>query len=246
MTCRICQEEKSLTEDHVPPRAITGGAPMMRRDMADYLQNPNVAKGLIKQNGVKFKTICGDCNSLMGQKYDPEITKLAKFVNLGWGEFGKNYNLSIKLNTSKIIRAVLGHMVASKAQTYSSTFDNFVRNYFFDETALLPDNVHIYYWMYPHKTTVILRDTAIGWIGHDVTFCHILKFHPLGFLITQDEEIPKNCKVPKLSDLGINTDTSLNIPPIIQKHGWPEHPEDDRFVLGGESFTKGTIAVPRD
>jgi hypothetical protein len=181
----------------------------------------------------------------MGSLYDPELIKFARFILLGAGELTKKYELSVQLRPSRIIRSVLGHLVATKNSEHPSTFDDQVRDYLFNSQKLLPENIHVYVWTYPYDATVIVRDIAIGWIGHDVTFCHVLKFYPVGFLITQDTQIPLTIKIPKLKDAKLDHYESIPLPPVIRDFGWPEMPADNRFTMGGQTLTDGTFAIPK-
>lgn len=243
--CRICRIESKLTEDHVPPKSWTGGRAVLSRSINDFIADPNVRRGRIFQNGVKFKTICGKCNSLLGQKYDPELTKLAMYVDMTKGDLLSRFEISFLLKPARIARAVLGHLISGTNQPYFSLFDDQARRYVTNDLESLPTNMKIYYWINPHQETLIARDMAIIWLGHDAVFSHVLKFYPLGFLVTQDAALPSNYILPQLPDCLIDEQVSIKVPPVIHSAGWPEYPSDDRVILGGESYVGGTYAVLR-
>ena len=76
--CNICGEEKKLTSDHVPPKGVNRFTRMELHSVSGAL---NALEGKKKkfrqfQNGVKFRSLCRDCNGgLLGKKYDPALGK---------------------------------------------------------------------------------------------------------------------------------------------------------------------------
>lgn len=242
-SCRICGNTCRLTEDHVPPRSWTTGQATQQRTSLDYFSNPKLKLGRFSQNGVKFKTICGACNSVLGSKYDPEVARLIKLVIAMGGGLSRKYEVAFTTRPSRIIRSVLGHLVAGTNQNYYSEFDVKVKEFLSSEDNRLPSSFRVYYWIHPFEDTVIMRDIAIGWLSGGITFSQVLKFYPLGFLVTQDEEIPAHLKIPYLTDCEVDARVTIPIPPLVEIKGWPEYPDNDRFTLG--RLDNGTHAIPK-
>lgn len=73
--CVICGVFGPLTKDHVPPKgcSVITNSVLSRLTMAtegDRL----VDKTIHIQGGLKFKTICSDCNNArLGAQFDPEL-----------------------------------------------------------------------------------------------------------------------------------------------------------------------------
>lgn len=245
--CRICRVTKKLSDDHVPPRGWTGGAPVLQRDFLNLLNGPQVVRGKTKQNGTKFHTICGDCNSLLGGKYDPELIKLANFTKLFLlRDLPNKYQISVSLKSTRIIRSVLGHLLAANYEDYYTRFDDLVHEYLMHNKSKITDALDINVWIYPYQTTVILRDVAIGWIKQDkVTIKQILKFYPLAFVVTERDALPKEIALHKLEEGGIDECFSFSAPNFIENDGWPEYPSDNRFLLAGRSLHSSVFAVPK-
>ena len=84
--CRICGEEKQLTQEHYIPRAAGGSAKitlysgdeLIKSLRKDEDGNDYKPRGRIKQNGLSKYTLCKECNELSGAFYDKEF---ARFYN---------------------------------------------------------------------------------------------------------------------------------------------------------------------
>lgn len=98
--CRICGEEKQLTQEHYIPRGAGGGAKvklyggeeLFKTLHKDEDGNDYKPYGNIKQNGLVSYTLCKECNELSGSLYDKEF---ARFYN------GVHYTLMSQLKIPK-------------------------------------------------------------------------------------------------------------------------------------------------
>ncbi|MHA1170293.1 MAG: hypothetical protein ACTSRU_20900, partial [Candidatus Hodarchaeales archaeon] len=124
--CKICLQEKELSEDHVPPQGGIVIEPIEIRNAFDSVLKANLGRDYyISQNGVKFKTICKECNSKLGRLYDKDLNEFS----IGVGRY-----ISSSLKTpeviryrtkpNSIIRAILGHLLAVKSELDDLEFDN--------------------------------------------------------------------------------------------------------------------------
>lgn len=89
--CRICGEEKLLSEEHYIPRAAGGGEKIklysgtelfktLYKDEDDKNQKPY---GKIKQSGLSDYTLCKECNEQSGSLYDKEFSRFFNGVHYG-------------------------------------------------------------------------------------------------------------------------------------------------------------------
>src|SRR5713226_5715297 len=60
--CNICGRHRPLTADHVPPKGSGGLSDAELKTLSRYLLL-DAHRPKIYQNGVKFPTLCGDCNN---------------------------------------------------------------------------------------------------------------------------------------------------------------------------------------
>ena len=123
--CNICRREELLSYDHVPPK---GGIDLSIVEQETILERVTVEQGKrkysISQNGVKFRTICRKCNSILGEKYDTVLNDFA----IGVGKFLKSTIdlppiVHYETRPTALIRALLGHLLATKAHIDDVSFD---------------------------------------------------------------------------------------------------------------------------
>ncbi|HEX6258873.1 MAG TPA: hypothetical protein VFZ48_05325, partial [Candidatus Saccharimonadales bacterium] len=94
--CRICGEEKKLSQEHYIPRAagggektkLYGGNELFKTLHKDEDGNDYKPRGRISQSGLSEYSLCKECNELSGAFYDKEF---AEFYN------GIHYMLSTSI-----------------------------------------------------------------------------------------------------------------------------------------------------
>lgn len=241
--CNLCREKKPLSWDHVPPK---GGIELTKVEMetvfglmAGDQENPKLRES---QNGVKFRTICKECNELLGQHYDPELNDFAVSV-------GRYLKTSIRLpnvithsvKPQRLFKSLLGHLVAAKVDIENTAFDVAARGYVLDETAKLPEDINVFYWVYPYNCSVTIRDFAMftprGTFNEPAVF-QTLKYYPVAYLLTDKAEYAnlnslsqfRNCELDEEIDIPI--DLTRTEDPY-----WPEAPSDENnnVFFGGQS-----------
>lgn len=80
--CNICGKTEQLTWDHVPPKNCFNNKRTEYNSLFSELISED-KRFEIAQSGIKFRTICRDCNnSLLGSKYDTELKKLVDQLDL--------------------------------------------------------------------------------------------------------------------------------------------------------------------
>jgi hypothetical protein len=199
-------------------------------------------KGEISQSGVKFRSLCSRCNSnLLGARYD-----------IAFNNFSRNVSVFLKTTLvvprvayiegepQKIIRAVLGHIMAFGSNRYDSgETTDVARRYFLNENESLPAQLNIYYWIYPFNDQVLIRDALrrdIRIKDHFVFW--LMKFFPIAYFVTWHKPSAYKLAYPDLADYcSLGIDDVVELPLYLDKappHGWPEAPEKHEFILYGE------------
>ena len=250
--CRICLRHSKLTEDHVPPQGGIEIKPVEIENALDIITGRNPKRNFyISQNGIKFKTLCGYCNNTeLGGKYDPILNDFAKDANVFLKSSLVLPNIvSIETKPNSLIRAVLGHLLAAKNEMDNSDFDKRVRQFIFDESKSIPDDINIFYWIYPYNITVIVRDFAMPAkrnIFNELAFCHLLKYSPVAYLITDKDEYEGLKSLNDYRRCGASEIHSIPIRLDYKKDWtWPEFPEPDSFMVMGKGFEDSVYATPR-
>jgi hypothetical protein len=191
--CNICLKTSSLSWDHVPPK---GGIEITHIEQENILQrlvsDESKRKFAVSQNGNKYRTLCEDCNNLLlGSEYDPILNDFAIAV-------GRVLNtalylppvIHIKTKPLKLIRAVLGHLLAAKIDLDDAVFDSKMREIVCNENTSIPENIKVFYWIYPFSDIVVVRDMVlhdIRRINKKTKIIHLLKYFPVAYLVSDEE-----------------------------------------------------------
>lgn len=243
--CNICGVIDKLTEDHTPPKGcikITQVELFHIHEHLKYLNEKPVEKGRYLQNGVKYRTLCQKCNNEnLGGKYDPAFNL---FVNTIGSFLKTNIALSkavsIEIEPQKIMRSLIGHLSAQGVNRYGKGPDTIpIRDYFLNTSLPLPDNIHIYYWLYPHKSHVMATDCSYldGRAGKSCVIW-FLKFFPIAFLVTFDKPDEWNFGLSELS-IWRDREVDYKAKEYVQltnfpNQMWPEAPTEYNVVCYGE------------
>lgn len=202
------------------------------------------------QNGVKFRTICRDCNNQLGIQYDAVINDFAIGV-------GRYLTSSLKLpaiinfrtKPARLIRGILGHLLSAKMEFESAVFDEQVRNILFDEKAELPQDINVFFWVYPYPETIIARDIVMLAVRGDfsnVAMFQILKYFPIAYLVVTEPRYEGLDELTRFRDLGLDDEAEI---PIrlgrVEHRHWPELVDRGNIVLGGASLEESVWAKPR-
>lgn len=248
--CNICSLTKSLSWDHVPPQGGIVLSSVEIKNIFLLLAGRQNNQFRISQNGVKYRTICSGCNSKIGRDFDPTLNEfnnaLTKYIqsNLILPQI-----LYIKTKPLRLIKAVLAHLIAAKLNIDKVKIDETVRQIIFDDNALIPDNINIFYWIYPYDTTIIMRDFSLASIAGDYSsfsFCHLIKYFPIAFIITDKNEFRGLASLTKFKSCGIDEEIELRIDlKQIKDYDWPEKVDDTNIVFMSAETQNGIIAKPK-
>lgn len=250
--CNICQVESKLTWDHVPPQGGIELKPVEQETIFHRLTTDTENKVFtISQNGVKFRTICGQCNNYwLGKKYDPVLNEFALTL-------GKLLQTTIQLPSvihirtrpTAIIRAILGHLLAAKAHIDTVVLDDEIRSFFFDENAPIPKSMHVFYWIYPYTSIVVLRDIAMPAIRgkfDNYGFFNIIKYFPIAYLISDTPSYEGLQELTTFRNLKSNEFAEIPIQLHQVKHpAWPEIIDEQNMIMGGQSIQSSIHATPK-
>lgn len=243
--CNICSKVLPLTEDHVPPKCCSNKGNIRFYSLFDKNLFPN-KKPKQAQNGIKFKTICAQCNNeRLGHELDPALGEFQEHVIEQVSRctsIADTLPFDIKIN--HICRAVVGHLLAAFPDYIDTDIENQLREYFFDKSKASICGQHLYVWINCEKRIGIARNIGIA---NDpiIRNCivSLLKFPGLAFMLC-NRSVDDN-----LVDLFEYTTTNfddivefpLNISSIISKSGelriteWPLIENEERLFVQSSS-----------
>ena len=244
--------EENLSVDHVPPKVCP---PIQSRVINKLLYQMTEDKGFKpreSQNGVWYQTICRECNSKLGSEFDPALgdlcSKIERLIN---SQSSLPNSLTIKCHPNAVMKSVLGHLLAAKTQTDKVVIDQLTRECILNSKLPIPPDIHIFYWIYPYETTIILRDFAMpakrGVLNTTGSF-NMIKFYPIAFLITyklsQYENLLNLDRFNRLSPQD-EADIELRLNPV-RKMTWPEECKGlENYLMLGKAAEDSVFSTPK-
>lgn len=185
-TCNICGRVGKLTEDHTPPKGCVRPIAMELRHVTHRLaaERAIAAKA---NDGVKYRTLCARCNSeRLGGRYDPALIDFVNSVrHLLLSNLYLPSPMVIPAKPCLIVRAVWGHLAAVGVDRYlKGPGTEALRDFFLDESLPIPPGMNFYYWIYPYRRQVLIRDASsidVHWRSSATYW--LMKFYPMAFAV---------------------------------------------------------------
>lgn len=242
--CNICRKVKPLTWDHVPPRGGIEVNNVEVETLYKIFKVNNKRQKIISQNGIKFRTICKNCNEKLGSSYDKIINKFSKDLGL----FLKSNLIfpdiiHIKTKPAQLIRGLLAHSLSILIEYEETLFDEKIRDYVFDESKKLPEDVFIFYWVYPYPQTILARDIFIPKNDNEVGHYNLLKSFPIAYLIINLNEYYNLYELTTYREARINDEIELAVN-LKQNYefDWPEKLSHSQIILLGKSSMSSILS----
>lgn len=248
--CNICLEIKKLSWDHIPPQGGIIVTPVEIRSIYEQLAGKANEKYELSQNGVKYRTICGDCNSILGREYDKILNEfnrtIASFLST---QLILPKIIHVKTKPIRLIKAILGHIAAAKTVIDDVELDKQIRRLILDKTEPIPTDINVFYWIYPYDSTVIMRDFGTLINSSDnrsFAVCDLIKYFPLAFIITDKQDFRGLDSLGKYRELQLDNEAEIRINlSRVENYNWPEKVDDNNMIFLSTETQKGISARRR-
>lgn len=247
--CNICQAHGPLSWDHVPPQ----GCIIVQEVEVDRLYGvfklPH-SRPKFSQNGLKYRTLCGSCNSRLGADYDPVLKDLANhIVRVLTSRLVLPSILNIPTQPTALARAILGHLLAARLGPEDQGFDSSMRSILLDEAAPIPSHLNVFCWVHPFDHHVVLRNVVMpARRGNfsDLGQFSILKFFPVGFLVSDRGSYEGLESLTSWRSLSCSETARVVLnTKDIRGPFWPEQTDPGNFVFMGADGADAVMAKPR-
>ncbi len=197
-TCNICGTDGPLTNDHTPPKGCVRPTVVQVKALIDAVALDANEKTVVARssNGVKYRTICSDCNNRkLGGNYDKALIRFTNAVaEIVSSPLALPSTVSIEIEPQKVMRAVFGHIAAVGVNRYQKgPHTEYLRDWFSSGMGPLPGTWKLFCWLYPNRTQILARDWAALDIDSDLPReqrifpMWFMKFFPLGFMFTMNQ-----------------------------------------------------------
>lgn len=248
--CNICRKRGALSEDHVPPKGtLLDRVVLMDNYGKQFQEDDSKPRVRLSQSGIRFKTICRSCNGRL-HDYDRKLIAFSRNIldELRRNQDDPAFNeVIVDGYPNAVMRSILGHLLAAKVETDKTGVDEKIRSFILDDSKSIPETVSVYYWFYPYPNVRIARDFVRFFNNKQCGFNSVIKFPPVGFLVTDLPNIRGLENLNKFKDNGpdYKTKITLMLRPF-NREGWPEEVGDDNpFTAFGKSFCNSLIAKPK-
>jgi hypothetical protein len=236
--CGICLKRKELSWDHILPNKGVHYDELVLHSIHQVVNGELIKfRPRLSQDGLKLRTICRDCNSKLGSRYDHALIEFVDTIKL-YGESNIYFQgeKSITCKPNAIIRSILGHLIAAKLEIDFSEYENSMRRHVFNENIPIPESLNVFYWAYPYKNLAVIRDTIMlkqkSQFG-EVTGFQIYMFYPVAFLVTDLNQYENLKSLSSFNSLPPEKEAKIKINLNEQKDPyWPFKTDDDIIVLG--------------
>lgn len=253
--CNICGQVKELTWDHVPPKSSGNCIEINVNPLYKGLPTENNYQKKY-QNGIKFRSLCRECNSNLLSRYDNAYKDFIEDIKrLMETSITLPQTVQILVEINKVLRAICGHILAAKNHYDNvNTVDIELRKYVLDERHEIDSNFKLYYWVYPYKTVCIVRDAIVKSYSNKVNFpqkpfSSIASF-PMAFVL--ESEADDSCGLMDLFKFATrDINETVKIPldfgssyypgtEIVRDFLWPCNVGDEwynaSFIIGGDGM----------
>lgn len=219
--CRVCGDKTLLSFEHVPPRvAFNKHTSYTDISFDDYLkvENPlkDKMKGIKKQGGIGYNSLCKDCNSFLGSHY---VEAYKKWVYGGFEVLrnGKNDVHFFKINNQeplKILKQIVSMFLAINGPWYRESFPELVTFVQDPKEKALPKKFRI--------LAYLNIDGISRYLGHSIVYnprlggsvnCSEIAFPPFGYVLTFDfpHNIPALADITFFKNFGVDEITPLTL-----------------------------------
>lgn len=163
---------------------------------------------------------------MLGSKYDVELNRfLNQFQRILKSGLIFPSRITLQAKPTLLIKAIMGHMLATKTGFCDSDIDKEFRNYILNDTAVLPNKLKVYYWYYPYNNVIITTDKMIyDFETGQKTVFSVLKYYPLAFMTVWDSSynIEGMVELTKFNNNAPNNTVALPISFTELPMGFPE------------------------
>lgn len=262
--CNICGRKRNLTWDHVPPKAIGNHYQIDTNTLLNGMPTKNDYQERY-QSGIKYRSICDDCNNAILGKYDITYRNVCEqIISLFNSDIYLSKVINIPVEINKLCRAICGHMLASKNFFDTDcSIDIELREYVLNPSIPMKSSLKLYYWIYLYNSICIARDSVVKGFKKDVfpdNMVSLMAAFPLGFLLDSEED--NQCglndlfkyttsNINDIIDIPINFNSVYYPNSNVERHFmWPFIVSDQEygasFIIGGDSLaTDSRIGVAK-
>lgn len=232
--CVICEKEKELTREHVPPRCafnkynfdMTDGFDLMTSDTLPWENTENI-KTTIIQGGLYYYAMCKDCNTKMGSLYTRAYKNFVSGLHSIFANNEIQTNDYVEITKAKIKPLNIYKQIVSMFNTLNPDFfqgRNFnVGKFLLDkEDNNFCKDVHFYIFLSRnvHKVPLQIQGYFDGqkFVAH---FLSEIVHYPLGIIMSVDKELDKEACIDSFLTFKYNEEIEADMNLFVRERNLP-------------------------
>lgn len=251
--CNICLKKKKLSWEHIIPSSAFYYDDIKLKTINQHLHGDQIKyQTRLSQNGVKLRTVCSECNSEIGYRFDRSLIEVLDQVKeLGESNRTLPNTVHVKCRPNALIRSLIAHLLAAKIEIDFSVFENVSRKFVCDLDKQIPDSINVFYWAYPYKNVSIIRDVLMlkerGNFQQGVSLFQIFKCYPLAFLVTDLNGYEGLQSLNDYKNMDIEEEINLPVKLFEERAPtWPENTDNNIITLGQAALNSVTAIQRKD
>ncbi len=187
--CALCRRYSKLTDDHIPPESVGNfGRWEARSYLAASTANQDLLYGRRFNGGVRFRTLCADCNNRLGATEDKTVAAFFESIRkLIESPIILTSTLKVTTKPNQLYKGLLAHLVAANDNGIPNSFDVEARELFWGRRPLLSSTWSLFYWIFVGPELFIMRN-AYHTVWHptvEVRAIMLLKLYPLALCLSK-------------------------------------------------------------
>jgi hypothetical protein len=188
-SCALCTHYSDLTENHIPPEAVgNDGFWIGRSYLTAATEGKEMFQGRAFRGGLRFRTLCRDCNSGLGGREDKAIIDFFDRVRkLVESPIITSPIIRVPAKPNLIYRGLLAHLISANDSGVPCSFDSEAREIFFGRRDIRLSSWNLFYWIFTGSSIFLMRNAYhTQWHPSvEVTPIQILKSYPLGYVCSE-------------------------------------------------------------
>lgn len=240
-SCALCGHYEKLTDDHVPPEGV-GNFDRWRglSYMTKMSGNDQEIGSRRFPSGIRFKTICADCNNRLGGREDKALIDCYESVRkIVESPLLLSPLMQIPAKPNLIIRSLFAHIAAANDDGQPSRFDDEARAIFNNKKSLRLSSWNLFYWVHLGKDLFLAR-SLFHTTWSPVVEVHemfILKMYPLAFLFIKKPTFFGLPNLMKFIQSRDEEDAEIPLFPYVSENHpvWPAYTSDNSAIMFGRN-----------
>jgi hypothetical protein len=193
--CKLCQQEKSLNFEHVPPRSAFNKSTRyisVPSEIYTSIDNPlsTPPKGKVRQGGTGYYAFCEECNNFLGLNYVKPYEHWAKIGLSVLKSTNKNSNyyefIAKNIEPQRILKQIISMFIAMNDNWYFKEYPELIDFVAKSATNYLPNRYRVFFYLHNEGQMRHRSHTVISTPDYGILNCTELSFPPFGYVLTFD------------------------------------------------------------